>query len=579
MGIPSYFKKIIDDFPEIIKTKSFLKINFDNLFLDFNGCIHNCSNKLKSSDYKFKNNLEFEKLLIKEVIKYTDEIFDFINPSSLFYISIDGIPPRSKMVQQRYRRFMGSWKKNKLIEYIQNDKTNYKDKNIQEEIINKLENEWDSSAISPGTAFMNKLSSSLKKHFKNSIKYNSVKVILSDSLEEGEGEFKIFNYITENLNNNNEENIIHGLDADLIMLSLLQHNNIHLLREPIFFKLDSNEKFIFLSIQHFKDILKQTYSSYFNIDNKDDKDDIILYYVFLCFLIGNDFIVNLTFLKFKNNSLEILLNIYKKVSQYLNQNILIKSINQKNQLNNRFNINYMFLSKLINELSHIENEEMKKATIEFDNFRPFSKIFNKNEKNEIIKKYDYKLEQYPILNKKDDKIKAGIDSNWRSKYYYYLFDTTSGDEIKDICHNYLESLEFTLDYYFHQNYHKTWYYRYQYSPTILDLSNYLQSLNYTTINENEQKYNNDFRIKIEYNDLYPNIEINTTLQLLMILPPSSIHLIEPEYHKLMKDINLGVLHYYPTHFDISIYLKKWLWLCKPKLPDIDIILLDSKLDY
>tara|TARA_B100000700_G_C14877892_1_gene776594 strand:- start:526 stop:1131 length:606 start_codon:yes stop_codon:yes gene_type:complete len=199
--------------------------------------------------------------------------------------------------------------------------------------------------------------------------------------------------------------------------------------------------------------------------------------------------------------------------------------------------------------------------------------------NNIIKKYDNKLEQYPILNKKEDKIKAGIDSNWRSKYYYYLFDTTSGDEIKDICHNYLESLEFTLDYYFHQNYHKTWYYRYQYSPTILDLSNYLQSLNYTIINQDEQKYNDDFRIKIEYNDLYPNIEINTTLQLLMILPPSSIHLIEPQYQKLMKDINYGVLHYYPNNFDISIYLKKWLWLCKPKLPDIDIILLNSKLDY
>ena len=27
MGIPSYFKKIIDDFPDIIKTKSFLNIN------------------------------------------------------------------------------------------------------------------------------------------------------------------------------------------------------------------------------------------------------------------------------------------------------------------------------------------------------------------------------------------------------------------------------------------------------------------------------------------------------------------------------------------------------------------------
>ena len=124
MGIPSYFKKIIDDFPDIIKTKSFLNINFDNLFLDFNGCIHNCSNKLKSSDYKFKNNLEFETLLIKEVIKYTDEIYDFIKPTSLFFISIDGIPPRSKMVQQRYRRFMGNWKKKKIIKNLEKDKIN-----------------------------------------------------------------------------------------------------------------------------------------------------------------------------------------------------------------------------------------------------------------------------------------------------------------------------------------------------------------------------------------------------------------------------------------------------------------------
>lgn len=552
MGIPSYFKKIIDDFPDIIKTKSFLNINFDNLFLDFNGCIHNCSNKLKSSENNFKNNSEFEKALIKEVIKYTDEIFDFINPTSLFYISIDGIPPRSKMVQQRYRRFMGNWKKKKLIENLEKDK-------IDDKIIEKIKCEWDSSAISPGTDFMNKLSLSLKLHFKKSPKYKSIQVILSNSLEEGEGEFKIFKYIKKNVDDD-KENIIHGLDADLIMLSLLQNKKIHLLREPIFFKLKSNDKFIFLSISHFKNILIKNYSVYFKNPN------LIDYYVFLCFLIGNDFIVNLTFLKFRNNSLEILLETYKKISEYLNQNILIKN-------NDKFTINYMFLSKFITELSQIEDMEMKNATIQYENFRPFSKVFDKND---IIKKYDYKLEQFPILNK-NDKIKAGINNNWRSKYYYYLFDTTSGDEIKDVCHNFLESLEFTLDYYYHQDYHKTWYYRYQYSPTILDLSNYLQSLNYTIINQEEQKYNNNFRINIEYNNLYPDINITTELQLLMILPPSSINLIDNKYHKLMKDINSGVLHYYPVDFDISCYLKKWLWLCKPKLPDIDIELLKSKM--
>mgnify|MGYP000701043377 CR=1 FL=1 len=44
-------------------------------------------------------------------------------------------------------------------------------------------------------------------------------------------------------------------------------------------------------------------------------------------------------------------------------------------------------------------------------------------------------------------------------------------------------------------------------------------------------------------NLYPDIKITIPLQLLMILPPSSIHLIEnKEHHKLMNDINKGNCH-------------------------------------
>ena len=45
----------------------------------------------------------------------------------------------------------------------------------------------------------------------------------------------------------------------------------------------------------------------------------------------------------------------------------------------------------------------------------------------------------------------------------------------------------------------------------------------------------------------------------------------------MTNINKGVLHYYPHNFNVDTYLKKWLWLCNPKLPDIDTKLLNSKL--
>ena len=92
---------------------------------------------------------------------------------------------------------------------------------------------------------------------------------------------------------------------------------------------------------------------------------------------------------------------------------------------------------------------------------------------------------------------------------------------------------------------------------------------------NEPKH---FKINIEYNKLYPDIKITIPLQLLMILPPSCSQLIENEHHRdLMTNINKGVLHYYPINFNIDTYLKKWLWLCSPKLPDIDIEFLNSKI--
>ena len=168
------------------------------------------------------------------------------------------------------------------------------------------------------------------------------------------------------------------------------------------------------------------------------------------------------FLKFKNDSLEILLDIYKKISDETQQQILIKNFSHKDNRNsissndfenNYFNINYYFLSKFITELSKIEDEQMKIATNQLQNARPYIKI---NKEDSIIKKYEAQIELMPILNRTKDLVNAGIDKNWRAQYYYYIFDTTDGEEIIDIGHNYLEALGFTLDYYFKQKYHPTW---------------------------------------------------------------------------------------------------------------------------
>ena len=157
MGIPSYFKSLITEFPNILKDKTFHDQINNRVFLDFNCGIHHVSGSLKSKKI-YKSNESFEEDLIKEVLIYLDLIFQFTNPTDLFYISIDGVPSRSKIIQQRFRRFNGMWRKNKSLEIAQNMNNH--------ELYNKINNEWTSDNISPGTEFMNKLSAAINNHIK-----------------------------------------------------------------------------------------------------------------------------------------------------------------------------------------------------------------------------------------------------------------------------------------------------------------------------------------------------------------------------------------------------------------------------
>ena len=66
---------------------------------------------------------------------------------------------------------------------------------------------------------MNNLNNYLNK------KEYPIKTIISDSSIRGEGEHKIMEYLKNNFYEN-DINIVYGLDADLIHLSLIRNNNI-----------------------------------------------------------------------------------------------------------------------------------------------------------------------------------------------------------------------------------------------------------------------------------------------------------------------------------------------------------------
>ena len=114
-----------------------------------------------------------------------------------------------------------------------------------EEVPKKKKTTWDSNVITPGTDFMIGLSDFVRYYIRCRISgggeyWKGLKVIFSDASVPGEGEHKIMAYVRRSRAADgadvNTKHVLHGLDADLIMLGLATHEvNFFILREEVVF--------------------------------------------------------------------------------------------------------------------------------------------------------------------------------------------------------------------------------------------------------------------------------------------------------------------------------------------------------
>ncbi|KAK9767449.1 exonuclease II Exo2 [Basidiobolus ranarum] len=217
MGIPKFFRWMSERYPLCSRLVSESRIpEFDNLYLDMNGIIHNCTHP-KDGDPHFRLT---EAQMFVDIFNYIDHLFLKIKPRKVFFMAIDGVAPRAKMNQQRSRRFRTA--KDAAAARLKAEKKG-------EEL--PAEDPFDSNCITPGTPFMASLTRHLKyfvnKKVTEDANWRGIKVILSGHEVPGEGEHKIMEYIrmtkAQPDYDPNIRHCLYGLDADLIMLGLLSH--------------------------------------------------------------------------------------------------------------------------------------------------------------------------------------------------------------------------------------------------------------------------------------------------------------------------------------------------------------------
>ena len=637
--------------------------SIDNLYFDMNGIIHPCAHP---EDRDAPSSLAE---MFNSIFDYCDKLIRIIKPKKLIYMAIDGVAPRAKMNQQRSRRFraaMDAQQKERISSKIEDE---WRNKGLPSDFLNSKNEEkfkFDSNCITPGTEFLDQCSIAVRTYIKSRLNndplWKDLNVIFSDASVPGEGEHKILDFIrtqrTYDSYDPNTYHCIYGADADLIMLSLIMHEpHFCVIRESL------NDKY-YLVCQHcgrhghgseecdsitgkfnrskatkdeiadynrekineieFSLLKVGILREYLELEFKElielgyDFERIIDDFVFLCFLVGNDFLPNLPSLKIREGAIDALIYLYKK-----------KLPEMKNYLTNgsgKLNLNEC--EQLFKILSLIEDKFFKKeieSRVADENFRKNNPVlFGKKQKPKILdafrsiptiggenknNKEKYKLKKNDrgnndeidltdiigniITIEKDERLKRDFNLEELKRHGADKMKQIIKEEIYEENNKKVD--EYVDEIKLGQKDWKDRYYRQKFhvSPSVNDKAfndlkqkikkYYIEGLCWVF----EYYYNGcvswswfyPFHYApfasdlINLNELKINFELSRPFyafeQLLSVLPPYSADALPPCFRNLMRDPLSPIADFYPSNIKLDINNQPYAWMGVNLLPFID----------
>jgi 5'-3' exoribonuclease 1 len=470
-----------------------------SLSIDMNSLIHNAAqivyaygigkNNARLNFIKSMDPQDLESDFFLTIGTKIMEIVNLVRPYDTLVLAVDGVAPKAKINQQRQRRYRSAK--------------------------NPASNIFDTNSITPGTDIMLRLDEFIKKWIAENQQLLPPKVIYSSHNVAGEGEHKIFDLMRFGEIPDNGPHVLHGLDADLFMLSMLApFEKIYLIR-------DRSTEIVSISILK-KGINKELNS----ISGYND-------FVVMMFFFGNDFIPGQPSLYDINTSIDSMIGVYKELKQNKNFNGLTKgdeinwdgmtmflekmSQKEPSKMNDIAKIEFKYPSKMINQsvtLTQMAGQPIKKS-FNFDKFRIAWYSNSLGPKGDI--KSAEKLLSFPPYQVTQERIISMIINYMTGLSWNYLYYKKGTNAVN-------------ADYL----------YETFYSPLFIDL--------YNVVNIYRGNYLSPY-IAIGENKMFGIPE-----QLLAVLPPSSQNLLPYEIQSLMNS-NSIITDMFPRDFIVENYGK------------------------
>jgi 5'-3' exonuclease len=513
MGVFQFYSWFRRTFPENIykvqrSINSELSLEIDNLLIDMNGLFHTSAQKVfKYGSFKppyeiiIKENNKTHQLVFQDICETLENILFTVNPKRKVILCVDGPAPVAKQCQQRKRRYKSA------LERGDDDKS------------------FDSNQLTPGTKFMDHLSKYIdwfiRKRLSENPLWQNIEIIYSPSSVPSEGEQKLLAYVRK-FGDKNESYVIHGLDADLIMLSLLTHYpKFYVLRDDTF---DHKNNFLLIDIGDVREKLvslmfwDKSEDSLF--DFKFNREWAINDFVFVVFLTGNDFLPHIPSIEIIEGGIEVIIEISKNVGR---------------------------------THGHITRNKTGNIVFCKSSLKRFLEIVSESEKELLEQKFKHRSRYFedPILQKAasynitDQKYEIDIDV-FREHYNDVIFDCNE-KEIENASFEYLAGLQWILRYYTKEVPSWRWHFPYHYAPTASTLVKHIDSF--------------------EFPRSYKGKPLTPLQQLLCVLPPKSSKLLPVPLDSL---ISTKLKKFNPDDVEIDLSGKKHEYMGIVKLPFIDL---------
>lgn len=567
MGIAGFFLWLqrwygdcIDDIPQDVVDAAFKghalppshasAYVYDNFYVDMNGLIHPCCH-----DTAPLPEPETEEEMFERMFDQLDLLVRVVRPKKCLVLCIDGVAPRSKMNQQRSRRFRAA------DERLESDAISNAcaDRIVAEYKLPRprVRERWDHNVITPSTAFMERVALALEwyimKKLNEDAAWRHLTVVFSDAHVSGEGEHKIMQYIrglrSQPGYDYNTSHVIHGMDADLICLGLSTHEkHVSILRNQLTdtFQPDHN-RFCYFNLSRYREKLMKDFEHIPDMQFERVIDD----FIFLCFFVGNDFLPHVPLVSIKTRGIEMLLDHYVRdhaLHDYLTQ---LGEVNYANLHTFLRNFAAKCMGKLTKEYhgvlrgkerakQHVEERVTKteeKVPETLETLQPDGS--NAQEVSDALLSLmaAARKERVRLVADKQPLTFSYLDKSYRDAYYQSKFgwDPASNrpvfeNHVRLCCAEYLRGMQWVMRYYTKGCPSWEWYFPYHYAPLLQDLAGFTAGVNV---------------------EMRMSAPLHPIEQLLAVLPRLSVHALPEELHEAVNDPKSVLGKFYPDMVDVD----------------------------